>query len=103
MTSRGVQETAYAEAVKAAKTRPEDAGTIALGRRLAQLIDQERGEEGEAVIVAKLSAEYRAVLAALGMTPAARAAQTGKAAAAQTEAPKSPLDELRKRRAERTG
>jgi hypothetical protein len=95
-----VQERAYAEALKTAKTRPEDAGTIALGRRLAQLIDQERGEDGEAVIVVKLAAEYRAVLTALGMSPAARAAQTGKTSpTAAGDAPKSPLDQLRQRRA----
>lgn len=100
MTSRGVQETAYAEALKAATTRPEDAGTVALGRRLAQLIDQERGEEDEAAVVVKLAAEYRQVLTALGMTPAARAAQTGKTSPpAAGDAPKSQLELMRERRA----
>lgn len=96
-TSQGVQERAFAEALKSATVRPEDAAAVALARRLAQLIDLERGEEGESAIVVKLAAEYRQVLAQLAMTPGARAAQTGKGTPA-APAPRSPLDELRAKR-----
>lgn len=97
-TSRGVQERALAEALKAAPARPEDVAMVAAARRTAQLIDLERGEEGEGADVVKLLAEYRQQLAALGLTPQSRAAMTGKGAPTGASAPKSPLDELRKRR-----
>jgi hypothetical protein len=71
--SQGVQERALAESLKARPGLPGDAAAEALARRLAQLIDQERGEDGEAATVVKLAAEYRAALTALGLTPHARA------------------------------
>lgn len=99
--SRGVTEIAYAEAVKHAITTPADGAILAVGRRLSQLIDLCRGEEGEDARVAKLAAELRLVLTALGMTPAARSALVGKANPAPAAAPESPLDELKKKRAAR--
>lgn len=101
-TSRGVQERALSEALKARPTRPEDVAIEALARRYAQLIDQERGEEGESALLVKLGAEYRQALTSLGLTPAARAAMTGKGMPAAATPPKSPLDELRRRREARS-
>lgn len=101
--SRGVMEIAYAESLKSAITMPQDAAIIALGRRLSRLIDVARGEEDEAASVIKLAAELRLVLTSLGMTPAARAAITGKTGPAANLPPASPLDELKGRRAARQG
>jgi hypothetical protein len=88
--SQGVMERAYAAALKALPTRDEDAAVIALGRRLARLIDQARGEAGddpsseragsEPLIVLKLANQYLAVLVQLGATPHARSAMTGRLA-----------------------
>lgn len=97
----GGQEKAYRAALKAAITKPEDESIIALGGRLAQLIDLQVGEEGESMIVVKLVSELRQILAALGMTPAARAALTGKTGPASNPLPRSPLDELKARRVAR--
>lgn len=97
-TTRGVQERALAEALKARSSRPEDAAIEALARRLAQVIDQERGDEGEPGTLVKLGAEYRQALTALGLTPAARAQQAGRGAQGGQAVHRSTLDELRKRR-----
>lgn len=76
--SLGVTEEAYEEALKAAKHKPEDGATIELGRRLSKLIDKECGEEGETANLIKLSAEFRAVLHSLKMTPISRNANATK-------------------------
>lgn len=99
--SQGVQERAFSASLKTAPIKPEDGAAVALARRVAQLIDLERGEEGESVRVVKLAAEYRALLAQLGMTPAARAAAKGKPGAPELPAPANPMDELLARRARR--
>lgn len=101
-TSRGVQERALCDALKARPSRPEDAAIEALARRLAQVIDVLRGEDDEPAALVKLGSEYRQALAALGLTPAARAAMTGKTPPGEQAAPRSPLDELRRRREARS-
>ena len=97
-----VQERALSDALKARPARPEDAAMVAAARRLAQLIDRARDTDDESAVVVKLAAEYRQTLVQLGLTPAARAAMSGKGAPADAAAPRSPLDELRKRREQRT-
>lgn len=104
-TSRGVQERALADALAAVKVAPQDAPTVALARRYAQMIDVLRGEEDEPAALAKLGPLYLAALTALGLHPGARAAQQGKVPPAEAEKPVSALqrqrDELAARRAER--
>ena len=113
--SRGVMEKAFAETLKTLPQRPEDAAMIALGRRLARLIDLARGENAddpaagrdgsESLIVLKLSGEFRQVLSELGASPKARAGMFGKAPAAAPDKPKSDFeiqrDELAAMRAKR--
>jgi len=104
-TTRGVQERALSEALKARQTLPEDVAIEALARRLAQVIDVLRGEEDEPATLVKLGAEYRQALAALGLTPQARAQMAGKGGPPAAEKPKSALqrqrDELAAQRAKR--
>lgn len=101
-TSRGVQERALAEALKARPSKPEDAAIEALARRLAQVMDLERGEEGEAAVLVKLGAEYRQALAALGLTLQSRVQMAGRSGQTEQPVPRSPLDELRRRREQRS-
>lgn len=100
--SRGVQEGAFARAIMDLKLTKADGAAVALGRRLAKLIDEERKQEGESQIVVRLSAQYLAVLVQLGMTPAARAQPK---TTPTKEEPKSLLqqhrDELAARRAKK--
>lgn len=92
----GQTETAYVEALKAARTRPEDGATIQLGRRLSKLIDEESGSEYETVNVIKLSAEFRAVLHALKMTPISRTSGATKEPETPVAQPeKSKIQEMR--------
>lgn len=93
--SQGVQERALSAALRARPGAPGDAAAEALARRLAQLIDQERGEENEAAVVVKLAAEYRQALAALGMTPAARAQMLRGGPPAPPEKPRTKLEQHR--------
>lgn len=93
--SQGVQERALSAALRARPGLPGDAAAEAIARRLAQLIDQERGEEGESVIVVKLAAEYRQALTALGLTPYARAQMIKPGTGPAPEAPKSKLQARR--------
>jgi hypothetical protein len=111
----GVQERAFAAAVKARPGLPEDTAIQALARRLAQLIDRARqtdrepGEDDdgagkraelEAATVVKLAAEYRQALTALGLTPHARAQMSGKGVQAPADKPKTALELQRDRVAE---
>jgi hypothetical protein len=95
----GVTERAYATSVKAAGLGPESAVTIALGRRIAQLIDAARGTDGEAKTLIMLGGELQNVLTRLGVN-----AGRPDAADAADDAPPVPVsrtDELRRKRAQR--
>ena len=87
----GRLETAVRAALDAHHTQPADAGAVELALTYARAIDVEDD-------LAKLGPPLLATLAALGLTPAARAAL---AKGASGEPATNPLDELRARRAAR--
>lgn len=119
------------EAVKAATTKPEDAGTIALALEYARLLDApepaskyrealewlhsldpetEKGERHAALlrsalaehsVTSDLGPKLLAALESLGMSPRARAALKG--GKPDDKPGKSPLDELRAARARKNG
>lgn len=75
--------------------RPEDKAAVALAERYAAELD---GKEADVV---KVGPAFLAVLSALGMTPAGRAAVLGKGGDGRGGQPQSKADELRARRAAR--
>lgn len=83
---------ALTKSLASAATLPQDAAAVELAKRLAAEIDG----GGD---LSRLSSNYLAVLASLGMTPAARAAVKGGAPGASTSPAVDALAELRKRRA----
>jgi hypothetical protein len=83
-----------AAVVELLQLRPEDGAAVRLAQEYAAALDADDAD------VTKLGPPYLAALTALGLTPAARAALTGRGGAARGERP-NPLDELRKRRAAR--
>jgi hypothetical protein len=85
-------ETSIRQALAELDAQPVDAGAVELALTYARAIDS--GDE-----LAKLGPALLAVLDALGMTPKARSA-VAKGGAGATEH-RSPLDELRARRARR--
>jgi len=84
------------EALEAAQVRPQDGAAVELARTYATALD-------EGADLGKVGPAFLAALAALGMTPAARAALAGKAEPAGQEGARSPLDELRAKRRARQG
>lgn len=90
---------AFATSCKAAGVGPESAVTVALGRRIAQLIDAARDTEDEAKTLIMLGGELQSVLERLGVNSGRPDA--GAAAAEVPTLPVSKTDELRKRRAQR--
>jgi hypothetical protein len=106
MVAHRTLRTALDASLKAAHPRPQDAAAVRLARQYAEQLDAAAGRECDecdrSVDITRLGAVMLAVLDALGLTPAARAKQTG-AAAAAAPPPASPLDELKGRRAARQG
>jgi hypothetical protein len=92
--ARGDIESALDDALKGVTTTPADDATIALARAYARSVDC--GED-----LSKIGPALLACLKELGMTPAARAALTKGEPREQER--RSPLDELRQRREQRTG
>lgn len=82
------------EALTSAVLLPQDRAAVDLALRYATVID------GDPEALETVGPKLLAVLVALGMTPSGRGAK-----GAKTDAPPAvnPLDELAKRRAERTG
>lgn len=74
---------------------PQDQAAVALAKRYATVLDV--GSED----VVKVGPAFLAVLSALGMTPAGRAAVLGKGGDPRGGQPQSKADELRARRAAR--
>lgn len=126
--TQGEQGSALDQALTGAKVQPEDASAVRLARQYAYLIDRAApaakyakalewlgdvadGDEGakhaetirtalsEHTVASDLGPKLLAALTALGMTPAARAALAGKINPAPGGTARSPLDELRAKRA----
>jgi hypothetical protein len=96
-------EQALSKALRAGTAKPENAAIESLARRLAKAIDKVTGTEDETTLLPKLAAEYRQALAAMCLTPAALLAAKRTPGPVPAEVPLSPLDELRRRREQRTG
>ncbi len=98
MPSSGPIETAFVEALEKAPILDQDKAAVALGARLARLLDAARGDD-EVAAVGNLAPKMLAVLGALGMTVAGRGA---KLAGGDSDVPGADkLDELKERRAAR--
>jgi hypothetical protein len=78
---------------------PRDLGAEQLALRYAALVDEAKGTADEVKVAGDLGPKLLAALAALGLTPAARQ-EAVKGGPSGTEH-RSPLDELRARRAAR--
>ena len=126
--TQGEQGSALDQALTGAKMQSEDASAVRLARHYAYLLDRAApaskyakalewladvadGDEGakhaetirtalsEHSVASDLGPKLLAALTALGMTPAARGALAGKVNPAPDGAVRSPLDELRAKRA----
>lgn len=76
--------------------KSQDAAAVALAKRYAAVLDVVDAD------VVKVGPAFLAVLSALGMTPAGRAAVLGKGGDPRGGQPQSRADELRARRAQRS-
>jgi hypothetical protein len=98
-TPPGPTARAFATSCKAAGVGPESAVTVALGRRIAQLIDAARDTDGEAETLIMLGGELQTVLERLGVNSGRP--DTGAPVTDAPVVPVSKTDELRQRRAQR--
>ncbi len=98
MATRGQNELALADSLKAASIADRDRAGVQLARRLAQLLDAAKGSDEEEKVVNDLAPKYLATLTALGLTPAGRSVKGG-----AQDGDSRKLDELRARRAARSG
>lgn len=97
----GTVTEALNDALAAVQLKPGDAAAVALARAYAAELDVKTCPECDrGGDLAKVGPLLLAVLTALGMTPAARKAVTGKGGTDASSGP-SPMDELRQRRANR--